>query len=167
MKERERYVEKIRSAQTIKIICDPGMLDKMYREQQEETTFIAMAYLRSWEDMCYGTIIQYINQYLYSLTEATPRKDEEVWEMFQKHPQEYVTAIKIRDAPHNIGKGLKKHFLLGDEERTHFAVTDYTQRKILMGNETHRIKGILLEWKEVRIGDDYSETLLNYRCSRI
>ena len=29
-----------------------------------------------------------------------------------------------------------------------------------MGNEAHRIKGILLGWKEVRIGDDYSETLL-------
>ena len=29
-----------------------------------------------------------------------------------------------------------------------------------MGNETHRINGILLEWKEVRIGDGYSETLL-------
>ena len=29
-----------------------------------------------------------------------------------------------------------------------------------MGNETHHIKGILLGWKEVRIGADYSKTLL-------
>ena len=29
-----------------------------------------------------------------------------------------------------------------------------------MGNETQKAKGILLEWKEVRVGDDYSKTLL-------
>ena len=102
----------------------------MYKEQLTETTFIALADLRSWEDMIYGTVIQYINQYLYSITDAIPRNDEEVWGMFQKHPQEYITAIKIRDAPQNIGQDLKKHFPpLGDEERTNFAVTDYTQRK--------------------------------------
>ena len=73
-----------------------------------------MADLRSWEDMYYGTAIQYINQYLYRLTEAIPRKDEEVWKMFQKRPQEYVASIKIRDASQNIGQDPKKHFLLGD-----------------------------------------------------
>ena len=116
--------------------------------------------LRIWEDMYYGTIIQYINRYLYSLTEAIPRKDDEVWEIFQKHPQEYIAAIKIRDEALNIGQDLKKRFLLGREERTNFAVTDQLQRKIPMGNETQKVKGILLKWGEVRIGDDYSETLL-------
>ena len=80
--ERERYVEKVRSAQTIKIICDPGTLDKMYKEQLAETTFIALEDLRRWEDMIYGTTIQYIDQYLYSITDAIPQNEEEVWEMF-------------------------------------------------------------------------------------
>ena len=100
----------------------------MYQGQRKETTYIAMGDLRSWEDMYYGAAIQYVSQYLYSLTEAIPRKDDEVWEMFQKRPHEYITAIKIRDAAQNIGNGLKKHFLIGHEERTNFAVTDYIQR---------------------------------------
>ena len=159
--ERGRYVEKIRSAQTIKIICEPEVLDKMFQEQRKETTHRALEDLRSWEDMYYGTAIQYINQYLYSLTEAIPRKYNEVWELFEKHPQEYITSIKIRDASQNIGHGVKKHFLLGNEERTNFAVTDYLERKLLVENETQNAKGILPEWKEVRIGDDYySKTLL-------
>ena len=80
--------------------------------------------------------------------------------MFQNHPQEYIASVKIRDAAQNIGHSLKKHFLLGHEERTNFAVTDYLQRKILMENETQNAKGILMGRKEVRIGDDYSKTLL-------
>ena len=109
------------------------MLGKMYQEQRGETTYRALEDLRSWDDMYYGAVIQYIDQYLYSLTEAIPWKDDEVWEMFQKNPQEYITSIKIRDASQNIGNDLKKHFLLGNEERTNLAVTDYIQRKILMG----------------------------------
>ena len=127
--ERERYIAKVRSAQTIKIICDPGTIGKMYKEQLGETTFVALADLRRWEDMIYGTIIEYVDQYLYSITDVLPQNDEEVWGMFQKRPQEYITAIKIRDASQNIGQDLKKHFLLGNEERTNFAVTDYLRRK--------------------------------------
>ena len=37
--ERDRYIEKIRSAQTIKIICDPEILEKMYQGLLEETTY--------------------------------------------------------------------------------------------------------------------------------
>ena len=66
----------------------------------------------------------------------------------------YIKAIKIRGAARSIGNGFKKHFLTGDKEQTNYAVTDYIQRRTLLTNEGNCIKGIQLEWKEVRIGDD-------------
>ena len=87
------------------------------------------------EDAYYGTIIQYINQYLYNVTEVIPEDDDEVWAAFHEHPKEHFTAIKIRDAARSIGKDFKKHFLTGDNEQTNYAVTDYIQRNTLLTNE--------------------------------
>ena len=151
--ERNRYIEKVRSAQTSKIIGDPDRIDRMYKKLLEANTYAALSDLRRWEDMYFGTVIQYINQYLYSIVDAIPKDDEEVWEMFRGHQQEYIIARKIRDAAQNIGRDLKKHCIPGTEERTNFVVLDYIRRKTLLGNEKQEIKGILVEWKEVRIGD--------------
>ena len=85
--ERNRYIEKVRSAQTIKIIGDPDRLDRLYKKLFEEETYAALADLRRWEAMYFGTAIQYINQYLYSVIDHIPQDDEEVWKMFRKHPQ--------------------------------------------------------------------------------
>ena len=111
--ERNRYVEKIRSAQTIKIICDPEELNRIYGElYDEEITHRTLEIMGSDEDAYYGTVIQYINQYLYSITEVIPEKDEDVWTAFHEHPKEYMTAIKIRDSSRSIEKDFKKHFLM-------------------------------------------------------
>ena len=73
--ERDRYVEKIRSAQAIKIICEPEELNKIYGTLfDEEVTHRALELMGSEEDAYLGTVIQYINQYLYHLAEVPPRK---------------------------------------------------------------------------------------------
>ena len=41
--ERDRYIEKVRSAQTIKIIADPDQLETQYRECTKETTYEALS----------------------------------------------------------------------------------------------------------------------------
>ena len=74
--------------------------------------------------------------------------------IFQKDPQEYFTAIKLRDASQSIGNDFRKNFLLGGEERANFAIVDYIQRTTRLENEKQEIKGILIEWEEVRIGDE-------------
>ena len=63
--ERNRYIEKLRSAQTIKIIGDPGKLDTIYREMLIETTHETLADMGRFEDMYFGAIIQYIHRYLW------------------------------------------------------------------------------------------------------
>ena len=107
--ERDRYVEKIRSAQTIKIICEPEELNRIYGELfDEEVTHRALEMMGSDEDTYLGTVTQYINQYLYHLTEVIPGKNEDVWTAFRAHPKEFFTSIKIRDASRSIGKDFKK-----------------------------------------------------------
>ena len=97
--ERDRYVEKIRSAQTIKIICEPDDLNTLYRQlYKKELTVRALEEIGNDEDAYYGTITQYINQYLLNVTEVIPEDDEKVWAAFHEHPKEYATAIKLRDA---------------------------------------------------------------------
>ena len=46
------------------------------------------------EETYYGTATQYINQYIYSITEVIPEKDEEVWTAFYERPKEYIAEIK-------------------------------------------------------------------------
>ena len=128
--ERNRYIEKIRSAQTIKIICDPEELNALYGQMfQNELTHRVLEEMGSDEDAYYGTIIQYINQYLYNVTEVIPEEDSEVWAAFHEHPKEYITAIKIRDVARSIGKDFKKHFLIGDKEQTNYATIDYIRKR--------------------------------------
>ena len=71
--EMDRYVEKIRSAQTIKIICGTGDLNTLYGQlYDKELTHRALEEMGNDEDTYYGTVAQYINQYLYNITEVTP-----------------------------------------------------------------------------------------------
>ena len=72
-------LKKYESHRRSKLIGDPDRLDRMYKNLPEEETYAAPADLRRWEDMYFGTVIQYINQYLYSIVDAIPKDDEEIW----------------------------------------------------------------------------------------
>ena len=78
-----------------KTICDPDELNKIYGElYDEEVTHRALEIMGSDEDCYLGTVIQYIDQYLYHLTEAIPERNEDVWAAFHGHPKEFFTATK-------------------------------------------------------------------------
>ena len=101
-----------------------------------------------------------MDRYLWKLVDYMPGKDKQIWGMFQGHPLEYSAAIRIRDAAISVGNELKRNFLLGEQGNANYAVLDYIQRLQLMGNEKGEIKGILIEWKEVRIGDHCLQAIL-------
>ena len=59
--ERDRYIEKRRSALTIKIIAGPKQLDVLFEECMQETTYKAMGEVGKWDEIYLGIIIQHIN----------------------------------------------------------------------------------------------------------
>ena len=72
--ERDRYIPKQRSSQTIKIICDPSKMNLIYRDLVREPTQEALLDMGRQEELYYGTIIQYLNQYLWKLEDFPPGK---------------------------------------------------------------------------------------------
>ena len=112
------------------------------------------------EEMYYGIAIQYINRFLWRITDHLPSDDRTIWDLFNGHPSEYLAAIRIRDASFIIGNELKRNSLIGSKERSNYAVLNYIQRLALLDNEKGDTEGILIECKEVRIGDQCLETLL-------
>ena len=70
-----------------------------------------------------------------------------------KQPQEYYHGIRIRDAALSIGLDFRKNFTTGEGQRMNFAIVDYIQRITLLNNEQNGIKGIQIEWGEVRVAD--------------
>ena len=116
-------------------------MGKQFRENVKETTYGAMSELKKWGESYIGIPIHHINQYIWRILDILPEGDEEVWGIFKKHPQEYYTAIKIRDASRSIGGDFKKSFLLGKEERANFPTTGYIQITTLIENENKRSKG--------------------------
>ena len=129
----------------------------------KETTYEALEELKKWDEIFLGFIIHHINQYLWKITEDLPENDEEMWRIFTKPPQEYYTAIKIRDAARSIGYDFRRNFLLGKHGRTNFSIMDNIQRTALLENEKEEIKGILIGWKEVRVSDECSRILLRLK----
>ena len=97
-----------------------------------------LADMGRYEDMYFGTLIQYIARYLWEIVDFLPGKDKQVWGMFQGRPQAYFTSIRIRDASIIVGNELKRNFLIGAEERTNCAFLDYIQRLQLLGNEKEK-----------------------------
>ena len=60
--ERNRYIEKQRSSQTIKIICDPAILKKIFNDLAHESAKDVLFDMYRHEGTYYGTIIQYLDQ---------------------------------------------------------------------------------------------------------
>ena len=85
--ERNRYIEKVRSAQTIKIIVGPGQLEKQFKENIKETTYEALSELKKWDELYIGIIIRHIDQYIWRILDVLPEDDEEVWKISKKHTQ--------------------------------------------------------------------------------
>ena len=151
--ERNRYIEKQRSSQVIKIIGEPGELNLIYRDMITEMTQSVLSDLGKQEEMYYGIAIQYINRFLWRITDHLPSDDRTIWDLFHGRPTEYLAAIRIRDASVIIGNELKRNPLIGSKEHSNYAVLNYIQRLVLLDNEKGDTKGILIEWQEVRIGD--------------
>ena len=158
--ERDRYIEKRRSAMTIKIIADPKQLDALYEECMEEATYKAMAEMKKWGEIYLGITTHHINHYIWKLIYILPDDDEELWKICMKHPQEYYHGIRIRDAAQSIGIDFRKSFTAEKGQRTNFAITDYIQRSTLLNSEQNEIKGIQIEWEEVRVADECVGILL-------
>ena len=83
--ERNRYVGKQRSAQTIKIICDPDKMNHIYRDIPRETTQGVLYEMGRAGEMYYGAAIQYLNRYLWKLEDDLPEMGSQVWDMLQGH----------------------------------------------------------------------------------
>ena len=132
---RNRYIEKQRSAQTIKIIGSPNKLNTIYREMLSETTHEVITDMERYEGMYFGSVIQYIGRYLWKIVDFLPEKHKQIWDMYQGRPPEYFTSIRIRDAAIIVGNELKRNFLIGAQERTNWASIDYVRRLQLMGDE--------------------------------
>ena len=110
--------------------------------------------------MCYGIIIQYINRFLWKIADYLPSGYKKIWGMFRGHPIEYLAAIRIRDSAATVGNELKRNSPIGSNENANYAGLNYIRRLVLLDNEKGDTKGILTEWKEVRIGDHCLLTLL-------
>ena len=80
--ERNRYIAKRRSSQTIKIIGGPGEMNTIYRDLLSETTHEVLSDMGRYEEMYYGAVIQYMGRYIWKLVDYLPEKDK-IWDMFQ------------------------------------------------------------------------------------
>ena len=78
-------------------------MNQIYRGILRETTQEVLYEMGRANEMYYGTAIQYMGRYLWKLEDYMPEKDIRIWDMFQGHPQEYFTAIRIRDAAISVG----------------------------------------------------------------
>ena len=76
--ERNRYIKKQRSSQTVKIIGGPIELNKLYRDLLTETTQSVLSDVGRSEEMYYGIIIQYINRFLWEIVDHLPEDDKAI-----------------------------------------------------------------------------------------
>ena len=71
-----------------------------------------------------------------------------------------LSGRRDQGAPNAHVEELSRHFLTDKRGRINYAVHEYMQRLQRIGSETGDIKGVLIEWEEVRISDDWAQTLL-------
>ena len=110
-------------------------MHQIYRGLITETTQSVLADFGRPEEMCYGIIIQYINRFLWEISDYLPSEEEKIWGTFRGHPIEYLAAIRIRDAAVAVGNELKRNFPIGTMEKTNYAVLNYIRRLVLLDNE--------------------------------
>ena len=71
---RNRYAEKHRISQTIKIICDQNNMDQIYRDLLREPTQEKLYVLGDMEVLYYGAILRYPTRYFWKLEDHLPEK---------------------------------------------------------------------------------------------
>ena len=152
--ERDRYIEKRRSALTVKIIAGPKQLDQLYEELTQEIIYKAMAEMGKWNEIYLGNIVGHMSHYIWKIIHTLHNDDDSLWKICMQHPQEYYHGIRIREAAQIIGLDFQKNFTTGKGQRANFAIVDYIQRLTLLNNEQNEIKGIQIEWEEVRVADE-------------
>ena len=92
-------------------------MNQIYRDILSETTQDLLYEMKRNEEMYYGAAIQYMGRYLWTLEDYLPEKDSQIWDMFQGHPEEYFTSIRIRDAAISVGKELKRNLIIWNREK--------------------------------------------------
>ena len=84
--DRNRYIEKQRSSRTIKIIRDPVILRKISNDLVRGSAQEVLFDMCLREETYYGTIIQYLNQYMWKLEDSLPMEDGKIWDLSQERP---------------------------------------------------------------------------------
>ena len=79
-----RYLERKRISQAIKIICDPWKLNQIYRDLIREPERETLYDVGKIEELYYGTIIQYSDQYKWKLEDRNP-PPKKTW-MYETFP---------------------------------------------------------------------------------
>ena len=102
--ERNRYIEKQRIVQTIKIICDSPKMSLIYRDIVRGSTQETLYDMGRSEEMYYGTIAQYMGRYLWEFEDFLPGKDAEVRNVFQGHRMGYFPRSESWAPPIIVGK---------------------------------------------------------------
>ena len=70
--ERNRYIEKQRSSQTIMIIGDPRKMNQIYRDILRDATQELLYEMGREDEMYYGTAIHHLGRYIWKLADYLP-----------------------------------------------------------------------------------------------
>ena len=155
---RSRYVEKQQISQTIKIICDPGKLDQSFHvvvngpTQENEWPMIGRRnLLRS-----NRPVSEQIHMVNRGSSTAERRRTTEHVSMTHS---EILSRSHDQGCVRQPGERIATTFLTDIRERLNYAVLGYIQRIQLLGCESGDVKGILIEWEEVREAEDCFQTM--------
>ena len=98
--------------------------------------------------------------YLWEIEDRSPKSDAELWKMMGDQTAEYYHAIEIRDSATSTGEALKWSFRAENRERANYSALDYMQRFDAIEDQNGENAGVLIEWGEVRVSDNCSQTLM-------
>ena len=116
-------------------------------------------------DAYYSSAAQYINQYVYQIEGQLPKSDARLWKNARRGAPRN-TAIPSRSGALPLRK--EKNSIDDDAHpnaKNKLRRPDDAQRTHTIATETGDIKGVLVEWAEVRLSDYCSQTLLTIQIS--
>ena len=97
--------------------------------------------------------------YLYKLEDYFDKSDANLSKTPDGRAVANYHAVKMHDAPNAQG-GNSKDTSSNTIERANYAVIEYAHRLHAVENENGETKGVLIDRKSVRLGDDCAQILL-------
>ena len=122
---RNRYIEKQRSSQTFKSICDPVKLGRILTEMANGPTQETVCGLQMPTEDYRASVVTYKHKYLWQIEDFSPPSDAELWKLMSGHTMEYSQAVQTRDNAISTGKELKRNFLMGKRARANYSALDH------------------------------------------